>query len=92
MRNGAMGAVLMTAETQCAYGELLLRRDGPGDRDRAATLGALAGAVAAPRRLDSLRTARAGARRRPRLTLLALPALAGEAAPRTAASRAGRCD
>jgi DNA-binding SARP family transcriptional activator len=53
--NTRMGAVLMTAETQCAYGELLLRRGGDGDRERAAALGALADHVAAPRRLEGLR-------------------------------------
>jgi DNA-binding SARP family transcriptional activator len=53
--NARMGAVLMTAETQCAYGALLLRRGLRDDRQRAAVLGALAEKVAAPRRLDDLR-------------------------------------
>ncbi len=52
--NARMGAVLMTAETQCAYGAMLLRRDRPGDRERAAGLGALAERIAAPRGLDGL--------------------------------------
>ncbi|MEA2190063.1 MAG: hypothetical protein QOI73_184, partial [Solirubrobacteraceae bacterium] len=38
-RNAGMGAVLMTAETQCAYGALLLRRAGAGDAELAAQLG-----------------------------------------------------
>ncbi len=54
VRNAHMGAVLMTAETQCAYGALLRRRDARGDRARAAELGALAEAVARPRNLHDL--------------------------------------
>ena len=50
-----IGAVLMTAETQCAYGELLARRDASGDRERAAQLAALAEQVAAERDLEGLR-------------------------------------
>jgi hypothetical protein len=50
-----MGAVLMTAETQCSYGALLLRRGRAGDAGRAAALGALAERVAAPRGLEDLR-------------------------------------
>jgi len=58
--NERMGALLMTAETQCECGELLLRRAGEGDRERAAALGALAEAIAAPRGLEGLgRRARA---------------------------------
>ncbi len=58
--NARIGAVLMTAETQCAYGALLLRRGANGDRERAAALGAPAQQVAEPRGLDDLaRRARA---------------------------------
>ena len=46
--NARIGAVLMSAETQCAFGALLLRRAADGDRARAAELGALAEQVAAP--------------------------------------------
>jgi len=53
--NERMGARLMTAETQCEYGALLLRRGGEGDAERAAALGALAEEVAAPRGLEALR-------------------------------------
>jgi len=53
--NARIGAVLMTAETQCAYGALLLRRGRAGDAGRAAALGALAELVAAPRGLEDLR-------------------------------------
>ncbi|MCA1683102.1 MAG: AAA family ATPase [Actinobacteria bacterium] len=52
--NERMGALLMTAETRCEYGEMLLRRGNEGDRDRAAVLGALAEEIAAPRGLDGL--------------------------------------
>ena len=53
--NARLGAVLMTAETQCAYGALLRRRGGPGDAERAAALGALAEQIGISRGLDSLR-------------------------------------
>lgn len=53
-RNERIGAVLMTAETRCELGGLLLRRDCDGDRDRAAALGALVEQVAAPRGLNAL--------------------------------------
>ncbi|HEU0318817.1 MAG TPA: hypothetical protein VFR49_15890, partial [Solirubrobacteraceae bacterium] len=55
LANARMGALLMTAETQCAYGALLLRRGLPGDAERAADLGLLAHRVSAPRGLDGLR-------------------------------------
>jgi hypothetical protein len=53
--NERIGAVLMTAETQCAYGALLLRRGAIGDRDRARTLAGTVEQVAAPRGLAGLR-------------------------------------
>ena len=53
--NVRMGAVLMTAETECAYSAMLLRRAGAGDRERAAALGARAEATAAARELAGLR-------------------------------------
>ena len=53
--NTRMGAVLMTAETECVYGAMLLRRDGTGDREHAAALGARAEATAAARDLAGLR-------------------------------------
>jgi tetratricopeptide (TPR) repeat protein len=53
--NERIGAVLMTAETQCAYGALLLRRGAAGDRDRAKALGGAVEQVAAPRGLAGLR-------------------------------------
>jgi tetratricopeptide (TPR) repeat protein len=52
--NTRMGAVLMTAETECAYGAMLLRRDHDGDREHAAALGARAHATAAARDLGGL--------------------------------------
>lgn len=53
--NERIGAVLMTAETQTAYGALLRRRGAKGDRARAAELGALARDVAVHRGLEGLR-------------------------------------
>ena len=53
--NERIGAVLMTAETQCAYGTLLLRRGAAGDRDQAKSLAAAVEQVAAPRALAGLR-------------------------------------
>jgi tetratricopeptide (TPR) repeat protein len=53
--NEAIGALLMTAETQIAYGALLLRRGRKRDRERAAQLGALARDIAVSRELDGLR-------------------------------------
>jgi DNA-binding SARP family transcriptional activator len=58
--NGRIGAVLMTAETQCDYGAMLLARDAPGDRERALTLAGLVERFAEPRGLEGLRR-RAGA-------------------------------
>jgi DNA-binding SARP family transcriptional activator/KaiC/GvpD/RAD55 family RecA-like ATPase len=53
--NGRVGAVLMTAETQVAYGALLLRRGAPGDRARAAELAGRVELIAVPRGLHGLR-------------------------------------
>jgi len=53
--NERIGAVLMTAETQCGYGALLLRRGAAGDRDHARTLAGVVEQVAAPRGLAGLR-------------------------------------
>lgn len=53
--NERIGAVLMTAETQCAFGELLARRGRSGDHERAAQLGTLAARVAGERQLEGLR-------------------------------------
>ncbi len=53
--NERAAAVLMTAETQTAYGALLLRRGRKADRARAAELGAQAARVAVERQLDGLR-------------------------------------
>ena len=58
--NARIGAVLMTAETQCEYAAMLLARDAPGDRERATTLAGLVERFAAPRGLEGLRR-RAGA-------------------------------
>jgi hypothetical protein len=58
--NARIGAVLMTAETQCEYGAMLLARGADGDRERAATLAGLVERFAAPRGLEGLRR-RAGA-------------------------------
>ena len=58
--NARIGAVLMTAETQCEYGAMLLARGAAGDRDRAATLAGLVERFAEPRGLEGLRR-RAGA-------------------------------
>ena len=52
--NERIGAVLMVAETQCAYGEMLLRRDAGGDREHAAALGVLVQVVGAERELEGL--------------------------------------
>jgi tetratricopeptide (TPR) repeat protein len=49
-----VGAIVMTAATQCAYGALLRVRGAPGDREQAAALAARVVAVAAPRGLDDL--------------------------------------
>ena len=53
--NGRIGAVLMTAETQCEYGAMLLARGAAADRDRAATLAGLVERFAEPRGLEGLR-------------------------------------
>lgn len=53
--NERIGAVLMTAETQTAYGALLLRRGAKGDRARAAELGGLALDIAVQHELEGLR-------------------------------------
>jgi DNA-binding SARP family transcriptional activator len=54
LADARLGGVLTTAETQCAYGALLLRRGRDGDAERAARLGTLAVEVAAPRGLHDL--------------------------------------
>lgn len=53
--NERIGAILMTAQTQCEYAALLRARDAPGDVERAAALAASIDAVAAPRGLERLR-------------------------------------
>ncbi len=53
--NERIGAILMTAETQCELGAVLRARGEPGDRDEAAALTARIDEVAAPRGLDDLR-------------------------------------
>ncbi len=53
--NERIGAILMTAETQCEYGALLRARGGAGDAERAAALAESVVAVAAPRGLHELR-------------------------------------
>ncbi|MGH2841495.1 MAG: hypothetical protein ACRDKY_11805, partial [Solirubrobacteraceae bacterium] len=53
--NGRIGAVLMTAETQTAYGALLMRRGRNRDRARVVELGSLAHNVAVQHELDGLR-------------------------------------
>lgn len=58
--NERIGAILMTAETQCEYGALLRARGAPGDAGRAAGLAASIDAVAAPRGLAHLRRRAAG--------------------------------
>ena len=53
--NERIGAIVMTAETQCEYAALLRARGAPGDRAQAAALAARVEAIAAPRGLDHLR-------------------------------------
>ena len=53
--NERIGAILMTAETQCELGALLRARGAPGDEDEAAALAARVEEVAAPRGLAQLR-------------------------------------
>ncbi|HWC27813.1 MAG TPA: AAA family ATPase [Solirubrobacteraceae bacterium] len=55
LANRRLDAVLMTAQTQCEYGAMLLRRRARGDREHAAVLASLAEQVAAPRALEGLR-------------------------------------